>query len=142
MGGDFGEEFGACGETAFLAEAWRLTGPWILYDGDCPLCRRGEEMFGSMMRRRGFRLETLQGEVGGYFAGGRTEEVRVVTREGRMIGGAEGFAYICGHVWWALPVAWAWRIHGLRGLMRMAYRWVAAHRGCDGKACGTEHHVF
>ncbi len=117
---------------ALLNEAWKLTGPWVLYDGNCPLCRRGEKLFGAMLRRRGFRLATLQSAAGCYFSNGREDEMKVVTREAKVIGGAEGLAYISGFVWWAVPLEWCWRIKALRPLLEWGYRWVAAHRKCEG----------
>lgn len=114
-----------------LIRSWELTGPWVLYDGNCPLCRRGERIFGAMLRWRGFRLETLQSGVGRYFSGGTELEMKVVTREGKVVGGVDGLLYISRFVWWALPLRVAGKVRAVRLLLERAYRWVAAHRGCD-----------
>jgi predicted DCC family thiol-disulfide oxidoreductase YuxK len=139
MGADFGENGpeAAGGVDAFWMQVWRLTGPWVLYDGTCPMCRRGEQIFGTRLRRRGFRLTTLQSAVGCHFAQGRCDEMKVVTREGRVIGGAEGMAYLCDRFWWTRMLAWAWRVPVARRWMEQGYRWIAAHRHCDGNACAV-----
>jgi predicted DCC family thiol-disulfide oxidoreductase YuxK len=114
-----------------LIRSWELTGPWILYDGHCPLCRRGERIFGAMLRRRGFRLETLQSEVGCYFSGGTESEMKVVMGRGKTVGGVDGLLYISGFVWWAAPMRVLGKVSAVRALLERAYRWVAEHRGCD-----------
>jgi predicted DCC family thiol-disulfide oxidoreductase YuxK len=119
------------------AEACRLTGPWIFYDGDCPLCRGGERRFGPMVRRRGIRLATLQSERGRHFAGQGEDEMKVLTHEGQVIGGVEGFVYVSSYVWWARPLGWAWRWRRLRPMFQRVYRNIAKNRGCDG-ACGIK----
>ena len=91
------------------------------------------------MRRRGLRLATLQSAIGRELASGGVDEMRVLTRSGGVIGGAEGIAYLCGYVWWAKPVGWLWRMAWGRRIMRRAYIWVAAHRHCAAGVCEVEH---
>ena len=120
-----------------LRQARLLTGPWVLYDGTCRICRGGAARFGPMLRRRGFRLATLQSPVGRQFATDGRDEMKVVTRDGRLLGGAEGVAHICKCIWWARPVAIAWRFRFCRTLMRRLYRWIADRRHCTPAGCPT-----
>jgi predicted DCC family thiol-disulfide oxidoreductase YuxK len=112
-----------------------LTGPWILFDGTCAICRAGEARFGRMVRCRGFRLATLQSRIGREFDVPSTDEMKVITRDGAVLGGAEGFVHICSYIWWATPMALLWKIPLAQRGLRNAYQWVAANRHCANASC-------
>ncbi|HVX84494.1 MAG TPA: DUF393 domain-containing protein [Phycisphaerae bacterium] len=120
-----------------LETSWERTGPWILYDGDCPLCRAGAAKFAALLHRRGYRLAALQSPVGRHFAPRPLTEMKLVTRDLRVVGGAEAIARIARTIWWARPVAWLWDIRLLRPLLTGAYRWVARRRSCENR-CSRE----
>ena len=82
---------------------------WVLYDETCRICRHGAAQFGPMLQRRGFRLAPLQSEVGRRHAVDGKDEMKVVTSNGRIFGGAEAIAFLSGHIWWAKPLGWLWR---------------------------------
>jgi predicted DCC family thiol-disulfide oxidoreductase YuxK len=63
------------------------------------------------------------------------DEMKVLTHDGRALGGADALIYLAGRVWWGWPVWAAGQIAPVRGLMRRAYRWIAANRHCVGGAC-------
>jgi predicted DCC family thiol-disulfide oxidoreductase YuxK len=113
-----------------LQTSWERTGPWVLYDGECALCRAGAARFAALLHRRGFRLAPLQSPVGRHFAPGQLSEMKLVTRDLRILGGAAAIAAIARTIWWAKPLAWLWNVRLLRPALKHAYRWIARHRSC------------
>lgn len=101
----------------------------VLYDGACPLCLGLVGRFGSFIQRLGFELGSLQE------AGYPLDEMRVVTGDGRVYGGADAVRHIVGRAWWGKPVAALGHLPGAMALARKAYRFVAARRTCRGGAC-------
>lgn len=116
--------------NTLIHQAHLLTGPWILYDGTCHLCQSGARRFGPLLRRRGFRLAPLQSAIARSFVHDTVYEMKVVTRRGQILGGADGIAHIARHIWWTRPLAWLWLVPPLRPLFRRLYAWIAAHRHC------------
>ena len=101
----------------------------VLYDGQCPLCLGLVDRFGAFIARRGFELGTLQA------AGYPLDEMRVVTVDGRVFGGADAVLHIVGQVWWGRPLTLLAGLPGAMPLARRAYRFIAARRSCVGGAC-------
>jgi len=112
---------------------------WVCYDADCPMCIRSADRFRGLLERHGFTLLPLQSPAV-RDALQLTEpailaEMRVITRDGDAIGGADALAYISSVV--CKPLFWLTRIPGAMPLLRRAYRYVARNRGCAGNACQT-----
>ena len=105
--------------------------PFVLYDGECPFCRRSVQRTGPALRRAGFALATLQSR------GAALTEMLVVWPDGRTFGGADGLVQIARRVWWAWPVWVVSLVPGVMPLLRTAYRFVARHRGCANGACAV-----
>lgn len=63
------------------------------------------------------------------------KEMRVVTPEGAVIGGADAAVYLASRIWWARPFAVAARIPGAMPVLRAGYRWIAENRGCHDGRC-------
>lgn len=101
----------------------------VLYDGECPLCLGLVDRFGPFISGLGFELGSLQE------AGYPLDEMRVVTADGRVYGGADGVVHLVSRVWWGRPLASLTRLPGGMPLARRAYRFVAARRHCRGGAC-------
>lgn len=101
----------------------------VLYDGACPLCLGLVDRFGSFIQGLGFELGSLQE------AGYPLDEMRVVTADGRVYGGADAVMHLIGRVWWGRPLAMLTRLPGAAALARRAYRYVAQRRNCRGGAC-------
>ena len=116
---------------------WRFK---LLYDGDCPLCRR-EARFLQRRNRKGWLAfediaapgfdpaayatthEELMGVIHGVFPDGRTVNKLAVFRE----------AYrAIGLGWMLAPTAWP----GLRWLADRGYEWFARNRIAIGKVLG------
>lgn len=99
----------------------------VLYDGECPLCLGLVDRYGPFATKLGFQLGTLQE------AGFPLDEMRLVTADGRVYGGADALLHLVGRVWRPLMLL-AW-VPGVTPLARCAYRFVAARRNCRGGAC-------
>ena len=112
---------------------------WVLYDGDCGMCTALARRFSSALARRDFKLAPLQENwVRAKLALPEEElmsEMRVLTPEGGVIGGADSIVYLASRIWWAKPFALAARLPGAMPALRGGYRWIAEHRGCRHGAC-------
>lgn len=121
---------------------------WVFYDGDCPWCSGVVRRFGQVLSRRGFQCEPLQSP----WVQERIElrphellrEVRVLTADGVLSGGADAMLCLAEHIWWARPVAWLGRIGWIHGCLDLLYRELAEHRPCSEGVCriaqGRHHH--
>lgn len=118
---------------------------WVLYDGECPLCRRWVGWVYRPLRRRGFKFATLQAPwVREKFKLKDNEplrEMRVITPDGRNFGGADALAELARAVWWAWPFYLSSLIPGTRAILRRGYEWIAQRRHCLGGACQLPGHT-
>lgn len=112
---------------------------WILYDGECPICRRWVARLEDMFTKRGFDFAPLQApwvrECLGPDVVGTLTEMRVFTLDGRLFGGADAVLFLVGRIWWAWPVCLLKWVPGGRRLLQLGYRWIAARRYCLGTVC-------
>jgi hypothetical protein len=119
------------------AEPVRSTGGQVLYDGSCALCRATAARFAPMLLRKGFQVLPLQeSRVLLNLSGDELlREMRVITPNGDVLGGAMAVANLARHFWWGLPFYWFSRLPGCGRLLALAYDWLAARRHCIGGAC-------
>lgn len=119
-------------------------GGWVLYDGDCQLCRAWAGRSYRVLRRRGFKLAALQlpwvRAKFGLGADTLLTEMRLIMANGRSFGGAEALIEIARPIWWAWPFTVFARIPGAMPLLRRAYRWLAARRDCSSGVCSLPGH--
>lgn len=133
--------------------------PRIIWDDECGLCDGVVRRFRALYEARGYEfvptrlwLASLSPNERGRMT---ADEMRVVLRDGRVIGGAEAVAYLMRRVWWLWPAGVAGRLPVVRTVARKLYEAVARrryqlcgtckmHRGepCDakseaGRGCGT-----
>lgn len=109
-------------------------GGWVLFDDECPFCTRLARAFAGVLRPRGFRLAPLQATwaraATGMRPGETPAEMLVLLASGAVLGGADAVAFLARRIWWAWPLyAISLVPPGMRAL-RVAYRWIAAHRTC------------
>jgi predicted DCC family thiol-disulfide oxidoreductase YuxK len=120
-------------ETTETTESGPPAG-WIFYDRDCRSCSELALRFGSVFARRGFTFEPLQEPWVqaklGLSAAETLTEMRVLTRDGTVIGGADAVVFLARQVWWMSPLSWIARLPGGLSVLRSLYRWVAARRHC------------
>jgi hypothetical protein len=65
------------------------------------------------------------------------EEMRVLTTDGEVLGGADAVIFLGQQLWWATPLALLAWVPLIHTLLDRAYRWVAARRTCAIKPGGT-----
>jgi hypothetical protein len=88
------------------------------------------------LKRSGFRIAPLQTPwVARRLGNSVIDEMKVLTREGETVGGADALIYLAGLNWWSWPVWAAGKIPVLRRLFRRGYRWFAARRSCVSGTC-------
>src|SRR4029077_11809724 len=62
-------------------------------------------------------------------------EMRLLTADGRSIGGADAVVFLARQIWWAWPFAALAQSPAMHKLLDRGYRWIAAHRDCDHITC-------
>lgn len=124
-------------------EITERNGGWALYDGNCAFCRAWVARGYRVLRRRGFKLAALQAPWVQTRFGLKAEtllnEMRLITADGRNLGGADALIEIARSIWWMSPVSTLARLPGAMAVLRATYRWFAARRHCFGGACQLPH---
>lgn len=110
---------------------------WVCYDAECPLCVRWANRFRSLLEGHGFTLIPLQSPaVRAALRIPREDllaEMRVITNDGRVFGGADALLYITRV--FSRPIFELTRIPGTRPLLRTVYRFIARNRTCRSATC-------
>jgi predicted DCC family thiol-disulfide oxidoreductase YuxK len=103
---------------------------WVLYDGRCGMCSAGARRSRSLLRRLGLRLAPLQstGRSG-------SQELLLLARDGRVLGGVDAYLHVADHLWWARPLARLGHLPPIHRALCRVYRWIAAHRRRISTAC-------
>lgn len=114
----------------------------IFYDGDCRFCTAGAKRWGPTCAKRGFVMTPIQSPGGrerlGLQEGQVPDEMKVETRNGRILGGVDGILYVMRAIWWAWPAGVIGMLPGVHWLLVRWYRRFAATRNCRGGACKLE----
>jgi len=105
---------------------------WILYDGGCGFCFRWVHIWEKVVARRGFATKDLQSAS----ADGTLQvppenlldDIRVLTRAGKLESGADAYLYIARRIWWAWPFYAIFSLPGLNGILWWGYRWFNRNR--------------
>ena len=112
---------------------------WVLYDGECALCRRWVDRSYAMLLRHGLHCALLQAPwVQTKLGLDRQDlltEMRLLTPAGRLFGGADALIQITRSIWWVWPFHVMAQIPGIKPLCRALYRWMARNRHCLGNQC-------
>jgi predicted DCC family thiol-disulfide oxidoreductase YuxK len=107
---------------------------WIFFDEDCSFCRDLALNFETIFARRGFHFEPLQQawvrERLNLTPEQALEEMRVLTANGQVFGGADAVIFLARQLWWAAPFTAIARLAFVQRLIDRSYRWVAARRTC------------
>jgi predicted DCC family thiol-disulfide oxidoreductase YuxK len=114
---------------------------WVLFDRDCTICTSQARRFRPTFEKRGFGLAALQDpRVAALLAlppEDLLREMRVVTSEGEIHGGADAIVYLARQVWWAWPLYAAAQLPGVPRILDAGYRWFADHRPCSSGTCSA-----
>ena len=112
---------------------------WLFFDRDCNVCTSLARRFRDRLEHRGFRLAALQDpRVAAHLRLKQDEllrEMRVLTAEGKVYGGADAVIFLASKIWWAWPLYAAAQIPGARRILRAGYQWFADHRYYFSKKC-------
>jgi predicted DCC family thiol-disulfide oxidoreductase YuxK len=114
---------------------------WVLYDAECRFCVALARRVERPLARRQFRLAPLQTDGARAGLNGGEEllrEMRVVTAQGRVYGGATAVVELARHFWWAAWLRLVARPPLGKRMLDAAYRWIAARRYCLGGACALK----
>lgn len=105
---------------------------WILYDGGCGFCFRWVHVWEKVVARRGFAIKDLQSASadGGVQipAEHLLDDIRVLTRAGKLESGADAYIYVARRIWWAWPFYAVFSLPGLNGMLWWGYRWFNRNR--------------
>ena len=116
----------------------------VLYDGACAFCRNWVLLWKTTLARRGFELAPLQSPQWiaklGLHPDMLLYDLRLVTRDGRLISGADVYLYVTRRIWWAWIFSVVFSLPGFNGLLHRGYRWFANNRYCISGACRLEVH--
>lgn len=93
-----------------------MTARWVARQTDDAVEIAPWQTFPERMRAAG--LTAADGE----------KQAWAITPGGEVRGGAAAVNAALAHVWWARPIAFLYRLPGLRQLEDAAYRWVARNR--------------
>jgi predicted DCC family thiol-disulfide oxidoreductase YuxK len=114
---------------------------WILFDRHCGVCTSLVRRFRRTFEKRGFGFAALQDpRVAALLAlppEDLLREMRVVTSDGEIRGGAEAIMYLARQVWWAWPLFAAAQLPGVARILDAGYRWFADHRPCSSGTCSA-----
>jgi predicted DCC family thiol-disulfide oxidoreductase YuxK len=116
------------------APASQPTAGWILYDGECSFCFRWVHIWEGVVGRRGFVVKDLQSaSLDGTLQvspENLLDDIRVLTRDGQVVSGADAYLYVTRRIWWAWPFYAIFRLPGFNRLLWWGYRTFARNRYC------------
>ena len=119
---------------------------WLFFDGACAFCTSLSRCASRVLGPRGYGVAPLQDprvrDLLSRPADELLSEMRVLTPEGRQIGGADAVVYLAREVWWAWPLFALAKLPGITRLLRKGYRWIARHRQCAGGVCSRREKAF
>lgn len=106
----------------------------MLFDAQCSLCRRLARRYEPLLSRHRFALVPLQTpwvrERLVKCDDDLLSEMRLLTRQGIIYGGADALIALARQIWWAWPLYWLAHLPIIRNALRKAYAWVARRRNC------------
>lgn len=118
---------------------------WVLYDAACSVCLNLIARNQATLQSAGFRPEPLQSpwvrERLKMPEDQLLAEMRVLTREGQVLGGADALVHLAKELgkssrpWWAWVLVVSSRIPFAMPFLRIAYQWYAARRPCRQGIC-------
>ena len=115
------------------------TNGWVCFYVECNLCVHLARHFASLLHRYRFGLVPLQtpwvrdrltrqGEE-------LLSEMRLITADGRIHGGADALIEIARRIWWAKPVYWFSGVSAVKLSLHRGYQWIARNRTCLAGNC-------
>jgi predicted DCC family thiol-disulfide oxidoreductase YuxK len=119
----------------------RASHGWVFFDRDCNICISLARRFRKTFEKRGLGLAALQDPRVAALLDLPPEqllrEMRVITSDDRVYGGADAIVYLTRQIWWAWPIYIAAQLPGMRRIFRAGYCWFADHRNCSSGMCAV-----
>lgn len=126
-------------ETTSAIQQQSPANGWVFYDGECSLCSGTAARFAPLLSRHHFRLAPLQTpwvqQRLGLNPAEPLMEMKLLAADGRVLGGLDALLHIARRIWWVWPLFAVAQIPGMKELLRVVYRWMAANRQCLNGAC-------
>jgi len=114
---------------------------WVCFDRECNVCTSLAQRFRRTLETRGFGLAALQDPRVQILLdlplSELLREMRVLTTEGKVYGGAGAIVYLARQIWWAWPLYAAAQLPIFLRLLDTGYRWFADHRNCSSGNCSV-----
>ena len=105
---------------------------WVLYDGECGFCFRWVHFWQKVVERRGFALKDLQSACADgslqVSQENLLDDIRVLTRSGKLESGADAYLFVARQIWWAWPFYAIFRLPGFNWVLWCGYRWFNRNR--------------
>ncbi len=105
---------------------------WIPYDGGCGFCFRWVHLWERVVERRGFTIKDLQSaQADGSLQVSQEnllDDIRVLTRAGKLESGADAYLYVSRYIWWAWPFYAVFRLPVFNRMLWWGYRWFNRNR--------------
>jgi predicted DCC family thiol-disulfide oxidoreductase YuxK len=112
---------------------------YVFYDATCPICRKWVGRIHGPLARRGFHSVPLQAPWArkrlGLAEGEPPVEMKLLTRDGKICGGADALVRVAREIWWLWPFFVLGHIPGAKMSLQWIYVRVAANRPCDDGVC-------
>lgn len=125
--------------SEFTESKGRHARGWLFYDAECGFCTRTARWLTPILARRGIAIAALQDpRVGALLGLSREEmmrEIKLVTDDGALTGGADAMVALAREIWWAAPLVWFAKAPGGMEALRKWYRAVAERRKCGTVVC-------
>jgi predicted DCC family thiol-disulfide oxidoreductase YuxK len=107
---------------------------WVFFDAECSFCSAWARRMRRTLESRGFGLAPLQSPRVRALLNipeeGLLREMRLLTADGTVLGGADVLLHLARNIWWAWPVFALAHLPGVRRLLASAYRSFARNRNC------------
>lgn len=114
---------------------------WVCFDRDCNVCTSLARRFQRTLETRGFGLAALQDPRVQVLLdlppAELLREMRVITAEGKVYGGARAIVYLARQIWWARPLYAAAQLPIVSRVLDGGYRWFADRRTCSSGKCSV-----
>jgi predicted DCC family thiol-disulfide oxidoreductase YuxK len=111
---------------------------WVLYDGDCGFCSRWLQFWEPTLAKHGFERVALQEpwvmKKLQLPADQLLHDIRLLTREGKLVSGADVYLQVTRRIWWAWSFYAVFSLPGFNWLIHTCYRWFARNRYCVSRA--------
>lgn len=119
----------------------RASRGWVCFDRSCSICTSLASRFERTIKKRGFGLADLQDPRVATLLGLPPDqllrEVRVVTANNELYGGADAILFLARQIWWGWPIYAAAQLPGMQHILQAGYRWFADHRNCSSGICAV-----